>query len=79
MRQSIHESIHAEGRVAKGGKFLEAPVSGSKGPAAAGALIFLTGGDSELYSAVVGDELDLMGKVRVRPPVSPSVRGRSAD
>lgn len=50
-------------RVAKGGKFLEAPVSGSKGPAAAGALIFLAGGDPELYSAVVDDELGLMGKV----------------
>jgi glyoxylate/succinic semialdehyde reductase len=48
--------------VAKGGKFLEAPVSGSKGPAAMGALIFLAGGDQGLYESVVGDELDLMGK-----------------
>ena len=46
----------------KGGIFLEAPVSGSKGPAAAGALIFLAGGDPALYDAVVTDELELMGK-----------------
>ena len=46
----------------KGGTFLEAPVSGSKGPAAAGALIFLAGGDPALYDAVVTDELELMGK-----------------
>ena len=31
------------------GRFLEAPVSGSKAPAAQGALIFLCGGDKSLY------------------------------
>ncbi|CAN0161484.1 unnamed protein product [Ascophyllum nodosum] len=45
----------------KGAKFLEAPVSGSKGPAAAGQLIFLCGGDKDLFDAAAGD-LDLMGK-----------------
>ena len=34
-----------EGVTKRGGRFLEAPVSGSKGPAAAGQLIFLCGGD----------------------------------
>ena len=46
-----------------GGRFLEAPVSGSKGPAAAGQLIFLTGGDQELYTSVAAD-LDAMGKAK---------------
>jgi len=48
-----------------GGSFLEAPVSGSKGPAAQGQLIFLCGGDEAAYTAVAA-ELDLMGKVRAR-------------
>eukprot|EP00320_Phaeocystis_rex_P000880 CAMPEP_0119063336 /NCGR_PEP_ID=MMETSP1178-20130426/6709_1 /TAXON_ID=33656 /ORGANISM="unid sp, Strain CCMP2000" /LENGTH=298 /DNA_ID=CAMNT_0007044701 /DNA_START=20 /DNA_END=916 /DNA_ORIENTATION=+ len=47
--------------IAKGGRFLEAPVSGSKGPAAAGALIFLCGGDRPLFDTV-GAELGAMGK-----------------
>lgn len=38
---------------AKGGKFLEAPVSGSKVPAETGTLIFLCGGDEEVYKAAV--------------------------
>ena len=38
--------------LAKGGRFLEAPVSGSKGPAAAGALVFLCGGDKALFEQV---------------------------
>ncbi|KAG1673964.1 hypothetical protein FOA52_015720 [Chlamydomonas sp. UWO 241] len=46
-----------------GGMFLEAPVSGSKGPAEAGALIFLTAGDEELFTAVAGP-LDVMGKAK---------------
>jgi len=41
---------------AKGGAFLEAPVSGSKGPAAAGQLIFLCAGDEATYNAA-GPEL----------------------
>uniref|UniRef100_A0A6V1VYN4 6-phosphogluconate dehydrogenase NADP-binding domain-containing protein n=1 Tax=Heterosigma akashiwo TaxID=2829 RepID=A0A6V1VYN4_HETAK len=45
----------------KGGRFLEAPVSGSKGPAEAGQLIFLTAGERALFDAVQ-PELDLMGK-----------------
>lgn len=44
-----------------GGRFLEAPVSGSKAPAAQGALIFLCGGDETLY-AEVKPELAVMGK-----------------
>lgn len=44
-----------------GGRFLEAPVSGSKAPAAQGALIFLCGGDAALY-AEVKPELAVMGK-----------------
>ncbi|KAG8466382.1 hypothetical protein KFE25_002138 [Diacronema lutheri] len=46
---------------AKGGKFLEAPVSGSKKPAADGQLIFLTAGDADLLEAARPD-LDAMGK-----------------
>ncbi|CAM9443870.1 unnamed protein product, partial [Hapterophycus canaliculatus] len=47
--------------VAKGAKFLEAPVSGSKGPAAAGQLVFLCGGDEDLFGAA-SEDLGLMGK-----------------
>ena len=52
--------------VAKGGRFLEAPVSGSKGPAAAGALVFLCGGDKPLFEQVSA-ELEAMGKARWVP------------
>lgn len=45
----------------KGGKFLEAPVSGSKVPAATGALVFLAAGSEDAWRAVQ-DELGLMGK-----------------
>lgn len=48
---------------AKGGLFLEAPVSGSKGPAKQGQLIFLTAGDEALYQAAAGP-LDVMGKAK---------------
>ena len=47
--------------MAKGGRFIEGPVSGSKGPAAAGQLIFLCGGDESLF-AEVAPELGYMGK-----------------
>ena len=43
------------------GRFLEAPVSGSKAPAAQGALIFLCGGDKTLYEECKND-LSIMGK-----------------
>lgn len=46
---------------AKGGKFLEAPVSGSKVPAETGTLIFLCGGDEEVYKTAV-PALEAMGK-----------------
>merc|ERR1712118_102079 len=49
--------------MAKGGIFLEAPVSGSKMPAANGVLIFLCAGDEALYTAVAAD-LDAMGKTK---------------
>ena len=48
---------------AAGGTFVEAPVSGSKGPAAAGQLIFLCAGDLATYEAAAAD-LDLMGKAK---------------
>lgn len=48
---------------AKGGKFLEAPVSGSKVPADTGTLIFLCGGDPEVYAAA-SEHLDAMGKAK---------------
>ena len=46
------------------GRFLEAPVSGSKAPAAQGQLIFMTAGDEDTYkqSAL---ELEAMGKLSV--------------
>lgn len=47
---------------AKGGRFLEAPVSGSKVPAAQGMLIFLCAGDRELYNDIEGNALKAMGK-----------------
>jgi len=47
--------------VAAGGRFLEAPVSGSKKPAEDGQLIFLTAGDEALYSECK-DTLEAMGK-----------------
>ena len=45
----------------KQGQFLEAPVSGSKGPAEQGKLIFLTAGSRELFDAV-SPALEVMGK-----------------
>lgn len=45
----------------KGGRFLEAPVSGSKQPAEKGTLVFLCAGDQSLYEDAV-DALDVMGK-----------------
>mmetsp|Transcript_14428 Transcript_14428/g.21821 ORF Transcript_14428/g.21821 Transcript_14428/m.21821 type:complete len:306 (-) Transcript_14428:282-1199(-) len=53
-----------EGQVnEKGGQFLEAPVSGSKGPAHGGSLIFLCAGSESIYKdTVVQSSLDAMGK-----------------
>ena len=45
----------------KGGRFLEAPVSGSKVPAEQGQLIFLSAGDKALYEQVK-PQLEVMGK-----------------
>ena len=48
----------------KGGRYLEAPVSGSKGPAENGQLIFLCAGDQSLYDEVLGPHLvPCMGKM----------------
>lgn len=47
---------------AKGGRFLEAPVSGSKGPAATGALIFLCAGSKDLFDEIESTALKAMGK-----------------
>lgn len=48
---------------AAGAQYLEAPVSGSKGPAEQGTLIFLAGGEKELYERA-GPLLDVMGKAK---------------
>lgn len=48
--------------VDKGGRFLEAPVSGSKVPAAQGALIFLCAGSQELFDETKDNGLNAMGK-----------------
>eukprot|EP00798_Chlamydomonas_sp_ICE-L_P007052 gene7052-147_t len=50
-----------EALTAKGMRFLEAPVSGSKGPAIAGQLVILCAGDRSLYDECTG-AFDLMGK-----------------
>ena len=47
--------------IAAGGRFLEAPVSGSKKPAEDGQLIFLTAGDQALY-VECKEALEAMGK-----------------
>jgi len=51
----------AEAVAAKGGRFLEAPVSGSKKPAIDGTLIILAAGDRALYDKAL-PALDIMGK-----------------
>jgi len=49
----------------KGGKFLEAPVSGSKGPSHSGLLIFLCAGSESVYEdATVQSSLKAMGKAK---------------
>eukprot|EP00963_Diacronema_lutheri_P008182 scaffold718_cov342-Pavlova_lutheri.AAC.38 len=49
---------------ATGAEFLEAPVSGSKGPAETGQLIFLTAGDEALYHRCAA-AFDEMGKAKL--------------
>jgi 3-hydroxyisobutyrate dehydrogenase-like beta-hydroxyacid dehydrogenase len=51
----------AEAVQARGGRFLEAPVSGSKKPAEDGTLVFLCGGDESLYHEAA-PALQQMGK-----------------
>lgn len=46
----------------KGGRFLEAPVSGSKGPAAQGSLVFLCAGSEDLFNEIKDNGLKVMGK-----------------
>jgi glyoxylate/succinic semialdehyde reductase len=58
---------------AAGGSFLEAPVSGSKGPAEQGALIFLTAGDETVKDAASAD-LEAMGKAVRMAPVAAITR-----
>jgi 3-hydroxyisobutyrate dehydrogenase-like beta-hydroxyacid dehydrogenase len=43
-------------------RFLEAPVSGSKGPAAQGALVFLCAGSEDLFNEIKDNGLNAMGK-----------------
>uniref|UniRef100_A0A7S2HKP1 6-phosphogluconate dehydrogenase NADP-binding domain-containing protein n=1 Tax=Helicotheca tamesis TaxID=374047 RepID=A0A7S2HKP1_9STRA len=53
----------SEAVVAKGGRFLEAPVSGSKVPAATGALIFLCAGSKAVFDEpIIQSSLNAMGK-----------------
>ena len=58
---SDHSSMSAK-VTEKGGLYLEAPVSGSKGPAEGGSLIFLCGGSKEVFDAVLEDGFNVMGK-----------------
>ena len=46
----------------KGGKYLEAPVSGSKKPAHDGQLVILTAGDEDLYNRAI-PAFQAMGKI----------------
>jgi 3-hydroxyisobutyrate dehydrogenase-like beta-hydroxyacid dehydrogenase len=55
--QSMQQAVHDAG-----GQFLDAPVSGSKGPAATGTLIFLCAGDADLYHRIEQNGLNAMGK-----------------
>ena len=61
---SAERMIYENERItAKGGRFIEAPVSGSKVPAETGQLIFLCGGDEVTYNEVSA-ALDCMGKAK---------------
>lgn len=54
----------ADAVTSAGGRFLEAPVSGSKGPAIAGQLVILAAGDESLYEEAA-PLFDVMGKKRL--------------
>ena len=56
---ALAERVHE-----RGGSFVEAPVSGSKAPAANGALIFMCAGDEETFRSAEA-ELAAMGKFTV--------------
>lgn len=60
----VKDMVFTAGEIQKrGGRFLEAPVSGSKGPAEGGTLLFLCAGDRMLFEhAVTQRALELMGK-----------------
>jgi 3-hydroxyisobutyrate dehydrogenase-like beta-hydroxyacid dehydrogenase len=61
---SVERMVYEHERItAKGGRFIEAPVSGSKVPAENGQLIFLCGGDEAIYNEV-SPALDCMGKAK---------------
>jgi hypothetical protein len=51
----------------QGGRFLEAPVSGSKAQAEGGVLIMICAGDRPLYDEIEGNDLKAMGKVTTNP------------
>eukprot|EP00568_Trieres_chinensis_P000300 CAMPEP_0183307518 /NCGR_PEP_ID=MMETSP0160_2-20130417/17791_1 /TAXON_ID=2839 ORGANISM="Odontella Sinensis, Strain Grunow 1884" /NCGR_SAMPLE_ID=MMETSP0160_2 /ASSEMBLY_ACC=CAM_ASM_000250 /LENGTH=308 /DNA_ID=CAMNT_0025471123 /DNA_START=138 /DNA_END=1064 /DNA_ORIENTATION=+ len=60
---AVEDMVRMHNAVAdKGGRFLEAPVSGSKVPAAMGQLIFLCGGSKDVFDEVEGGALKAMGK-----------------
>jgi len=61
LAESDHQTMSAA-VTAKSGVYMEAPVSGSKGPAATGTLIFLCGGPRSLFDAIENDGLNAMGK-----------------
>ncbi|GMH48307.1 hypothetical protein TrLO_g4511 [Triparma laevis f. longispina] len=61
LAESDHQSMAKAVKV-KGGVYLEAPVSGSKGPAENGSLIFLCGGSKSLFDSIENDGLNVMGK-----------------
>lgn len=54
----------ADAVTSAGGRFVEAPVSGSKGPAIAGQLVILAAGDESLYEEAA-PLFDVMGKKRL--------------
>lgn len=60
----VEDMVFTEKEVTKrGGRFLEAPVSGSKGPAEGGSLIFLCAGDRGVFDSDVATEgFRCMGK-----------------
>jgi glyoxylate/succinic semialdehyde reductase len=55
--------MHAQLVHGTGAQYLEAPVSGTKGPAEQGQLIFLAGGDRALFERAA-PALDALGKAR---------------